>query len=111
MRERTYQAMLINKLNVRFPGCLILKNDSSYRQGIPDILILHNDTWAALEIKSSANASIRPNQEHYIDKMNFMSFASFISPDNEEEVLDALQHAFSSNRSARRPKRKQVPLD
>jgi hypothetical protein len=111
VRENSYQASLIMKLNNIFPGCLILKNDPSYRQGIPDLVILHNDTWAALEVKRSSNAPVRPNQEYYVDFMSRMSFAAFISPDNEEEVLDALQHTFSSSRSARRSKRKQVSLD
>lgn len=111
MRERAYQASLIEKLNLRFPGCLILKNDPSYRQGVPDLVMLYQDRWAAFEVKRSHEATVRPNQKHYVDLMNIMSFAAFIHPENEEEVLDALQHAFSSRRTTRNSKRKQVPLD
>jgi len=63
-------------------------------QGIPDILILFQDKWAMLEIKISGNASVRPNQRHYVERLGEMSFASFINPENEEEVLNDLQFAF-----------------
>lgn len=76
-----------------FPGCFIFKLDPNEIQGIPDLLILHNNKWAILEVKRSANASHRPNQDYYVEVLNKMSFASFIYPENKEEVLHALQHA------------------
>lgn len=101
MRESTYQRDLIKKLREMFPGCEILKNDSSYIQGIPDLTIFYNDRWAMLEVKTSANAEERPNQRHYVETMDQMSFAAFIYPENEEEVLNELQHTFSNRRKAR----------
>lgn len=95
MRENAYQAKLITKISEMFPGSIILKNDANYRQGIPDLLVLFNDRWAALEVKRSSKANVQPNQEYYVSKMNEMSFSSFIYPENESEVLDALQRAFS----------------
>ncbi len=79
-----------------FPGCEVLKNDSQYRQGILDLTIFHGPFWAMLEVKASASARERPNQSFYVQRMNGMSFAAFIYPENEEEVLTALQEAFSS---------------
>lgn len=89
--ERDFQAKLIKELKMIFKGCIIMKNDPSYIQGIPDIIILYNDRWAALEVKKSATASHRPNQEYYIDIMDDMSFARFIYPENKEAVLYELQ--------------------
>lgn len=77
-----------------FPGALIIKTDPRYIQGLPDLLILFDYRWAALECKQGPRSARQPNQEWYVDILNKMSFASFISPDNEEDVLYALQQAF-----------------
>jgi hypothetical protein len=94
MLESTYQARLIRRLEGMFPGCFILKNDSSYLQGVPDLLILYKDKWAMLEAKANENAPVRPNQPYYIELLNSMSFAAFIYPSNETEILRGLQQAF-----------------
>jgi hypothetical protein len=74
-----------------------MKNDSSYIQGIPDLLILYEDKWGSLECKKNAKASHRPNQEYYVEKMNDMSFSAFIFPENKGEVLDALERSFKGS--------------
>lgn len=101
MAENRYQAKLIKKLYEMFPGCEILKNDPGYKQGILDLTIFIDDFWGMLEVKASAKARPRPNQPYFVKKLNKMSFASFIYPENEKEVLAALQKAFSSRRTAR----------
>lgn len=93
MRESQFQSRLIKKLKTMFTGCFVLKLDANYIQGIPDLLILYEDKWAALEVKKGTAASHRPNQDYYIQIMNDMSYASFISPENEEDVLDEIQQA------------------
>jgi hypothetical protein len=98
MRESDYQAKLIKELRDFFPGCVILKNDTAYLQGIPDLAVFYNHNWAMLEVKTSENAHHRPNQDHWIEVLDDMSFAAYIYPDNEEEVLDALQAAFGASR-------------
>lgn len=103
--ESQYQADLIRRIYDRFEGCLVLKNDTSYLQGIPDLTILWYDRWAVLEVKRSENAPVRPNQPYYINMLSGMSFAAFIYPENEEEVLDALEQALTSRRRARIPQR------
>lgn len=94
--ERDFQAKLIRELKELFPGCIVMKNDSSYIQGIPDLLVLYRDNWASLECKKSVAAKKRPNQEYYVDLMDEMSFSRFICPENKEEVLHELQQAFGS---------------
>lgn len=96
--ERDFQAGLIKELKEMFHGCMVMKLDSSYIQGIPDLLILYEDKWAVLECKKSLNAKKQPNQEYYVGRMDEMSFSKFICPENKEEVLYELQQAFQSNR-------------
>ena len=95
MFENKFQSKLIKELKVLFPGCMVLKNDSSYLQGVPDLLVLYKNMWCTLEVKKSANANKQPNQNYYVDKMNAMSFSKFIYPENKEECLNELKHFFN----------------
>jgi len=99
--ENKFQAELIKELKERFKGCIVMKLDSGYLQGIPDLLVLYKKKWATLECKKNANASKRPNQEYYVNLMNEMSFSRFIFPENKEEVLNDMEQAFKSRRSTR----------
>ena len=96
MKESKFQADLKKELKQMFPGCIVTKLDSSDIQGIPDLLILYKNKWATLENKRSKNATKRPNQEYYVEKMNDMSFSKFIYPENKEVVLDELRKTFES---------------
>lgn len=90
MSESKFQSDLIKKIKSYLPECMILKNDPNYIQGIPDLTVFYGQRWATLEVKDSADARHRPNQDYYVDKMNQMSFSAFIYPENETEILDAL---------------------
>ena len=90
MLENRFKTKLCNELKDLFPGCIILHMDPNEIQGIPDLLILFEDKWAALEGKKNATASVRPNQEYYVNLMDGMSFASFIYPEIKDRVLDEL---------------------
>ena len=94
MLENRFKTNLINELKEMFPGCMVVHLDPNEIQGIPDLLVLYENKWAALEGKKSANARVRPNQPYYVDLMDSMSFAAFIYPENKDEVLDALYHYF-----------------
>lgn len=101
MTENQYQAKLIKKIERLFPGVVILKQDPTLRQGILDLILLYRDKWASLEVKASASAPTRPNQSYFVRQFDNMSFAAFIYPENEEEVLNALQQTFTPPRRAR----------
>jgi hypothetical protein len=101
MLERDYQARLIKRIRQMFPGCVILKNDTDYMQGVPDLIILHRDKWAMLEVKASERTRFQANQEYYIEMLNQMSFAACIYPAIEEDVLYDLQQALRPRRSTR----------
>lgn len=91
--ESIFKNRLIRKIQKQYPGALILKMDANYIQGIPDQMILFGDRWAAFEAKRSQSAPHRPNQDFYIDRLDRMSFAQFVYPENEKEFLDELQYA------------------
>lgn len=101
MLESKFQSMLIEELESRFPGCIVLKNDPTYIQGIPDLTIFYKDKWATLECKKSANEPLRPNQKYYVETMNSMSFSAFIFPENKEDVLNDLERSFLRSKRRR----------
>ena len=92
--ESKFQKELIDEIKREYPGCIILKNDPDYIQGFPDWTILWEDKWAVLEAKRTKNARKQPNQEHYVEKLDNMSFSRFVYPENKEEVLNELRKTF-----------------
>lgn len=112
--ESSYQAGLIKRIELRLEGSLVLKQDANLRQGILDLLILWECVWASLEVKAFRGARERPNQGWYVDRLNEMSFAAVIYPENEEEILDELESALRARQAAIRdalfPKSKQTRM-
>ena len=96
MLENRFKTKLVSELKEMFPGCIITHLDPNEIQGIPDLLILYKNKWAALEGKKNARASVRPNQSYYVELMDGMSFASFIYPENKDKVLDELYLYFNN---------------
>ena len=99
--ENRFQKELIEDIKSRFPKAVVLKNDPDYIQGIPDLIVSNGNRWAALEVKKSEKATHRPNQDYYISKLDEMSYARFVYPENKEEVLHELQQALRPGRKAR----------
>lgn len=96
--ERDFQPKVIEQLELNFPGCLIMKNDSAYRQGVPDLLVLFQNRWALLEVKKSYESFLKdqqPNQEYYINWAAANSFGAFVYPENFREVLGDLIRFFN----------------
>lgn len=100
-KESQFQAQLIKELKDLYPGCVVLKNDSGYIQGFPDLTVLYKDKWAALECKKSENEHHQPNQDYYVEQLNQMSYSSFIFPENKEKVLNELEQTFEPGRRSR----------
>ena len=94
MKESEFQRDVIKQIESLYPGCIVLKNDANYIQGIPDFTILYKNKWAMLEFKKSKTAKHRPNQEYYVAMLDDMSFAAFIFPENRTEVLNDLARSF-----------------
>lgn len=93
--ESKFQKELMDEIRKQYPGCVILKNDSSYIQGFPDWTILYKNKWAVLEAKRNRTADKQPNQPYYVDKLNSMSYSRFVYPENKDEVLQELQQIFA----------------
>lgn len=104
-RESQFERDLIIELEGLFPGCVILKNNPNFFQGIPDRLILYRDRWAAFEVKDRPTAKHQQNQDYYVDLFNKMSFAAFVYPQNKEWFINELQKALRPDRGARLSKR------
>jgi hypothetical protein len=83
----------------------VLKNDSGYQQGIPDLLVLYRNKWAMLEVKAYEGAPEQPNQDYFIQKFAKMSFGAFVYPENVKEVLYALQSTLRPRGTPRAPVR------
>lgn len=96
--ESRFQKEFIDEVKARYPGCIALKNDSSYIQGFPDWTILYQNKWAVLEMKKERSAHKQPNQEYYVNKLNNMSFSRFVYPDNRDEVLHDMDVLFKRKR-------------
>lgn len=94
MLENRFKTELVRKIRSMFSGCFIFHLDPLEIQGIPDLLILYKDKWAALEVKKNEHSSHRPNQDFYVELFNKMSYAAFIYPENEEIILNELQQTF-----------------
>ena len=93
-RENVVQGNLIKEIEERYPGCIVLKNDANYKQGIPDLTVMYHDKYAMLETKKDKDSSFRPNQETYLRLFDNWSFAKRIQPENKEEVLNELDAFF-----------------
>ena len=97
---------MIRNIQRTLPDAMVLKLDPNYKQGIPDLLVLNGDRWAALEVKRHKKARHQPNQDYYVDRMNKMSYARFIYPENMEEVMNEIQQILTSDRTTRNTKSK-----
>lgn len=102
MLEAEYQAALIKRIIKRFGEhrCRVQINDPNMPgcQGIPDLTVYVDNMWGFLEVKASEKSKLRPNQQWWIDKWGENAFCSFIYPENEEEVLRALEQSLVCRR-------------
>lgn len=90
--ERDFQKQLIKDIKIRIPEAIVKKNDPNYIQGIPDLSVDVGPYSYHLEVKKSAKAPYRPNQEYYLNHYNTNGgWARTIYPENKEEVLNEME--------------------
>lgn len=90
IKESDFQAKICKWLRAK--GCIVLKyqQNATTRAGTPDLIFLKDGFWGALEVKRSKNAPFRPGQKEMVKKMDEMSWARVIWPENEKEILKEL---------------------
>lgn len=90
-KESDFQKTVIKWL--RSHGFLVLKyqQNATTRASIPDIIFLKDGFWGALECKRSKTAKFQPGQKEMIAKMDEMSWARIIYPENWPEVKKELE--------------------
>ncbi len=103
--ESGFKRKLIREIEQRFPGAFVIKTNANHVQGIPDQIILYGQYWAMIEAKDDEDSPHQPNQDYYVDMFNNMSYATFVYPQNKEDVLHELQQALRVGGRARFPKR------
>lgn len=91
MLEKDFQKNIIKWL--RSKGCLVIKyqQNATTRASIPDIIFLKDGFWGAIEVKKSKNAKCRPGQKEMVEKMNQMSWAKLVYPENWPETRKELE--------------------
>ena len=105
--EGDFKSKLIQRIENEFPGCIVTKLETDYKEGLPDVLVLHKNKWATLEAKKDKSEVTKPRrnkmqQDYYVATMDKMSFSRYVYPENQEEVLNELKLHFQQ---ARRNKR------
>lgn len=98
MLESKFQKQVIDEIKRRFPYAIVLKNDASYLQGVPDLVIFCGPKYAMLEVKNSETAARRPNQSYYVERFRQMgAFSAFIFPENKDDTMTKLATYFQGS--------------
>ena len=79
---------------------LEVEQQKSNRRSWLDTIFLGPCVWAMLEFKKDEDANHQPNQDYYVDKLNRMCYAAFVSPENEEMVFNEMEELFKLGRNA-----------
>jgi hypothetical protein len=104
--ESQYKPQLMERIKTRFDEYGEVRfqhNDPNApaSQGIPDLTVFIGPYWSLLEVKRSEKSKKRPNQDWWIIHWMQVTFCSVIFPENEEEVLDALERSLEARGATR----------
>lgn len=96
-KESEFKTKLYKEIRDRFPGTEVVINDSTYIQGFPDVTVYFpNGQYMLLECKRNSKASHRPNQEYYVNESDLKNNATFIFPENKEEIMEELERRYNA---------------
>lgn len=89
MTERKLQSEIIDFLKSR--GAYVMKNDASYRQGVPDLSFWHPDLSGFIEVKLNEKSHYQPLQKATIKKLQDMGiFCEVIHSENWDTWITRL---------------------
>ena len=98
-KESDFQQEVKREIEELFPGAIVIKQDPNIIQAFPDLLVLYNSKWVALETKRSEDSARQVNQEYWVRRLGKMSYASFVYPENLAKVISDLRYIFTGVRS------------
>ncbi len=89
--ENQLQSKIRNYL--RKKGCyvLVIKPQPGRPEGCPDIILMKEGFWGALEVKSSLKSPFQPLQEDTLLKLDKWSYAKVVFPEIWPEVKQELE--------------------
>lgn len=89
-KEQELQKKIISYLKKK--GCYVIKinQDAKSHVGTPDVIAMKEGFWLAIEVKASKTAKFQPLQKETIEKLNEMSWAKVVYPENWEDVQKEL---------------------
>ena len=90
MLEKNFQSKIIKYLKAK--GCVVIKyqQNATTQASIPDVIFLKDGFWGAIEVKKNKTARFRPGQKEMVAKMNDMSWAKVVYPENWSETQKEL---------------------
>lgn len=88
--ESRFQSSVKHELETKYPGCIVRKNPPGQENGFPDLVMYYGPIWAMFECKREKDARKRPNQKWWVERLDEMSFARLIFPENRERVMGEL---------------------
>lgn len=92
-KEAQLQRKIITWLKER--GCVVIKLSAvpGVPNGIPDVLFLKGKHWGFFEVKASPTARFQPLQKEWVAKLDSMSYARVVYPENWKSIKDELENS------------------
>lgn len=89
-KESAFQSDLLRWL--RLKGCFVIKLQAGpgVPIGTPDILFAHNGFYGFIEVKLNKRSRLQPGQKEMVKKLNDMSYAKIVYPENFSELEEDL---------------------
>ena len=89
-KESDFQRDLLRFLRLKGCFCIKLQAGPGVPTATPDILFCHYGFYGFIEVKLSKRSRLQPGQRESVAKLNEMSYAKIIYPENFSELEEDL---------------------